>query len=182
MNRTLIVTGLLLVGAAACSRSTTPEQAPVEPLPATPAAAPVEMPAEVPAEMAAEVPAEMPAEIPIEVPAEAPPPAPTDHRLRLGVDGDPGYAQKELTPEELAEANAAAAAEPSYPVEPTEPSQPEQPTEDSGGVVEGSSDTVYMGERRAPIIRHEVRREDDVREDVEEEHRGEARPVVRGRR
>ncbi len=79
-----------------------------------------------------------------------------------------------------------AAAEPTYPVEPSEPTEPAQPNEDSEEVVEGSSDPYYMGERRAPVIRHEVReevrREDEVREDVEAEHRGEAAPVERGRR
>lgn len=175
MNMTvLIVTGLWLLSATACSRSTTPEQAPPEQPPA--------IPVEAPSEAAVEVPAEMPTEVSAEGSAEAAPPAPTDHRLRLGIDGDPGYTEEELTPEELAAENAAAAKEPSYPVEPTEPSQAQQPNEDSGEVVEGSSDPYYMGERRAPVIRHEVRKEDEVREDTEEEHLGEARPVVRGRR
>ena len=174
MNRTLIGVGLVLLSATACSRSTTSEQAPAQPPPATPV--------EAPPEATVEVPAEMPMELSAEGSTEAPPPVPTDHRLRLGIDGDPGYTEEELTPEELAAENAAAAKEPSYPVEPTEPSQAQQPNEDSGELVEGSSDPYYIGERRAPVIRHEVRKEDEVREDTEEEHLGEARPVVRGRR
>ena len=45
-------------------------------------------------------------------PAEDPPPMPTDHRLRLGIDGDPGWEQEELTAEELEQARAAGAAVP----------------------------------------------------------------------
>jgi len=182
MNKTFVVTGLLLLNVAACSRSTTSEQGSGDPAPAAPTEAPAEIPTEAPPEMPAEIPTEMAAEIPDESSTGAPPPMPTDRRLRLGVDGDPGYTEKELTPEELAAENAAAAAEPTYPVEPTEPPEAAQPKQDSEEVVEGSSDPYYMGERRAPIIRHEVRREDEVRDDVEEERRGEARPVERGRR
>ena len=186
MSRMSIITGLLLLSTAACGRSTTSEQAPADPAPAAPTAAPDEIPTEDEPEMAAEMPAKMPSDMPDEGSAEAPPPMPTDHRLHLGVDGDTGYTQQELTPEELAAEKAAAGAEPTYPVEPSEPTEPAQPNEDSEEVVEGSSDPYYMGERRAPVIRHEVReevrREDEVREDLEAEHRGEAAPVERGRR
>jgi hypothetical protein len=96
----------------------------------------------------------------LEGPADAPPPMPTDHRLHLGIDGDPGYEQEELTPEELAEARAAGAAvpQPSYAQQPSGPSHAEQPSEPSDDVDE-SSDTVYVGGTRAPVYRHRAREE-----------------------
>jgi len=113
----------------------------------------------------------------METPAEAPPPAPTDHRLRLGIDGDPGYAQDELTPEELAEVRAAGAASPppSYRRDqPSEPSHAEQPSEPSGDVDDESSDTIYVDGTRAPVYRRHVREE--AREDNPREPRPAAQP------
>lgn len=111
--------------------------------------------------------------------AGAPPPPPTDHRLHLGIDGDPGYTQRELTPEELAESRAEGAnqPQPTYAVPPSEPSKGEQPSEPSGVADEEASDTIYGDERLAPVYRHRAR--EDVREDVREDERADERREVR---
>ncbi|MGB9338817.1 MAG: hypothetical protein WCB63_06255 [Polyangiales bacterium] len=116
-------------------------------------------------------PAVAPAEVPQEMPTAA---TPTDHRLRLGIDGDPGYAQQELTPEELAAARAAGAAvpQPSSAPQPSEPSHAEQPSESPGEVEDEASGTVYVGGARAPVIRHHIR------EEAKEGDRREPRPVT----
>jgi hypothetical protein len=113
----------------------------------------------------------------METPTEAPPPTPSDHRLHLGIDGDPGYTQDELTPEELAEARAAGAASPPpsyHRNQPSEPAHAEQPSEPSDDVDDESSDTVYVGGTRAPVYRHHAREE--AREDNPREPRPAARP------
>jgi hypothetical protein len=92
-------------------------------------------------------------------PAEDPPPMPTDHRLRLGIDGDSGWEQEELTAEELEQARAAGAAvpQPTYAQPPSEPSRANQPNEPSEDVGEESSDSVYVGGTRAPVYRRHAR-------------------------
>jgi hypothetical protein len=119
-------------------------------------------------------------------PAEDAPPTPTDHRLRLGIDGDPGWEQEELTAEELAEARAAGAAvpQPSYAPQPSEPSRAEQASEPSEDVAEESSDSVYVGGTRAPVYRHHVREEakDEAGPDGPREPRPVAQPRRRPRR
>ena len=109
-------------------------------------------------------------------PAEDPPPMPTDHRLRLGIDGDSGWEQEELTAEELEQARAAGAAvpQPTYAQPPSEPSRADQPSEPSEDVDEESSDNVYVGGTRAPVYRHHVREE--ARADEPREPRPAARP------
>jgi len=121
-------------------------------------------------------------------PAEDTPPIPSDHRLQLGIDGDPGWEQKELTEEELAAARAAGAAvpQPSYATQPNEASpaeQPSEPSEDAYGDEE-SSDSVYVGGTRAPVYRHHVREEarDEAREDAPREPRPATQPQRRPRR
>ncbi len=119
-------------------------------------------------------------------PAEDPPPMPTDHRLRLGIDGDPGWEQEELTAEELEQARAAGAAvpQPSYAPQPSEPSRAEQPSEPSEDVDDESSDSVYVGGTRAPVYRHHVREEarDEAGADGPREPRPAAQPQRRPRR
>ena len=107
-------------------------------------------------------------------PTETPPPVPNDHRLRLGIDGDSGYTQQELTPEELAAARAAGAAapQPSYAPQLSAPSHAEQPSESPDEVEDEASGTVYVGGDRAPVIRH------DIREEAKEGDRREPRPVT----
>jgi hypothetical protein len=91
------------------------------------------------------------------LPSEPPPPMPTDHRLRLGIDGDPGFEQQVLTPEELAAARAAGeqSPEPSYEREPSEPSYEEEPDDVAYG--DDTVDTVYVGGRREPVRRKRAR-------------------------
>jgi len=117
-------------------------------------------------------------------PAEDPPPMPTDHRLHLGIDGDSGWEQKELTPEELEQARAAGAAvpQPTYAPPPSEPSHAAQPSEPSEDVE--SSDSVYVGETRAPVYRRHVREEarDEAEVNRPREPRPEAQPHPRPRR
>lgn len=115
-------------------------------------------------------------------PAEDPPPTPTDHRLRLGIDGDSGWEQEELTAEELAEARAAGAAvpQPTYAQPPSEPSRAEQPTEPSGDVGEESSDTVYVGGTRAPVYRHHAR--ENAKDEAEVDRPREPRPAAQPHR
>jgi hypothetical protein len=115
-------------------------------------------------------------------PAEEPPPMPTDHRLRLGIDGDSGWEQEELTEEELAEARAAGAAvpQPSYAPQPSEPSRAEQASEPSEDVAEESSDSVYVGGTRAPVYRHHVREE--ARDEAEPDRPREPKPVAQPQR
>jgi hypothetical protein len=119
-------------------------------------------------------------------PAEEPPPMPADHRVRLGIDGDPGWEQEELTEEELAEARAAGAAvpQPTYAPQPSEPSRVDQPGEPSEDVGEESSDSVYVGGTRAPVYRHHVREEarDEAGTDRPREPRPVAQPQRRPRR
>ena len=121
-------------------------------------------------------------------PAEDPPAMPTDHRLSLGIDGDSGWEQKELTAEELEQARAAGAAvpQPTHAQPPSEPSQAEQPTEPSEDayVDEESSDSVYVGGTRAPVYRHHVREEakDEAGADRPREPRPVAQPQRRPRR
>lgn len=119
-------------------------------------------------------------------PSEAPPPMPTtDSIVHLGIDGDPGYQQDELTPEELAAARAAGAEvpQPTYAPDPSERSPVEQPSEAPEDAPEQESDTVYVeGMRAAPVYRQRVReevREDDRREPIAEP-RPDATPTRRG--
>jgi len=121
-------------------------------------------------------------------PAEDTRAIPTDHRLSLGIDGDPGWEQEELTPEELEKARAAGAAvpQPTYALPPSEPSpseQPNAPSED-GYVDEASSDDVYVGGTRAPVYRHHVREEarDEAGADGPREPTRPAQPQRRPRR
>ena len=118
----------------------------------------------------------------IMAPAEDPPPKPTDHRLRLGIDGDSGWEQEELTAEELAEARAAGAAvpQPTYAQPPSEPSRAEQPSEPSGDVGEESSDTVYVGGTRAPVYRHHAR--ENAKDEAEVDRPREPRPAAQPHR
>jgi hypothetical protein len=115
-------------------------------------------------------------------PAEDPPPMPADHRLRLGIDGDSGWEQEELTAEELAEARAAGAAvpQPTYAQPPSEPSRADQPSEPSEDVDEESSDNVYVGGTRAPVYRHHVREE--ARDEAEPDRPREPKPVAQPHR
>jgi len=121
-------------------------------------------------------------------PAEDTRAMPTDHRLTLGIDGDPGWEQKELTPEELEQVRAAGAAvpQPTYAQPPSEPSPSEQPNEPSedGYVDEASSDDVYVGGTRAPVYRRHVREEarDEAGADGPREPRPAAQPQRRPRR
>jgi hypothetical protein len=121
-------------------------------------------------------------------PAEDTREMPTDHRLTLGIDGDPGWEQEELTPEELEQVRAAGAAvpQPTYAQPPSEPSPSKQPTEPSENeyVDEASSDDVYVGGTRAPVYRHRVREEaqDEAGADGPREPRPAARPQRRPRR
>ena len=118
----------------------------------------------------------------IMAPADDPPPKPTDHRLRLGIDGDSGWEQEELTAEELAEARAAGAAvpQPTYAQPPSEPSRAEQPSEPSGDVGEESSDTVYVGGTRAPVYRHRAR--ENARDDAAVDRPREPKPAAQPHR
>lgn len=115
-------------------------------------------------------------------PAEDPPPMPTDHRLRLGIDGDSGWEQEELTAEELAEARAAGAAvpQPTYAQPQSEPSRAEPPSEPSEDVDEESSDGVYVGGTRAPVYRHHAREE--ARDEAEPDRPREPKPVAQPHR
>jgi len=115
-------------------------------------------------------------------PAEDPPPMPTDHRLRLGIDGDSGWEQEELTPEELAEARAAGAAvpQPTYAQPASEPSRAEQPSEASNVVGEESGDTVYVGGTRAPVYRHQAR--ENARDEAEVDRPRQTKPAAQPHR
>ena len=115
-------------------------------------------------------------------PAEEPPPMPADHRLRLGIDGDSGWEQDELTPEELAEARAAGAAvpQPTYAQPASEPSRAEQPSEPSNVVSEESDDPVYVGGTRAPVYRHRAR--ENAREEAEVARPREPKPAAQPHR
>lgn len=121
-------------------------------------------------------------------PAEDRPAIPTDHRLSLGIDGDPGWEQEELTAEELERVRAAGAAvpQPTYAQPPSEPSPGEPPSEPSEDayVDEASSDDVYVGGTRAPVYRHHVREEarDEAGADGPREPRPVAQPQRRPRR
>ncbi|MFW2388873.1 MAG: hypothetical protein ACN4G0_11085, partial [Polyangiales bacterium] len=121
-------------------------------------------------------------------PAEDTRAVPADHRLSLGIDGDPGWEQKELTPEELEQVRAAGAAvpQPTYARPPSEPSPTEQPNEPSedGYVDEASSEGVYVDGTRAPVYRRHVREEakDEAGADRPREPRPVAQPQRRPRR
>lgn len=91
-------------------------------------------------------------------PTEEPPPPAADHRLQLGVDGDPGYTEQELTPAELAKVRSEGerASEPSYAGQPSQPSEADQPSEPSNADEPSeASDEEYL---REPLYR-ERRRE-----------------------
>jgi len=100
------------------------------------------------------------------VPSEAyPPPKPGDGRLELGIDGDPGYTQTELTPEELAkvQAEGEASPEPAYPEEPSEPPAEGNPSEVSAE--SGAGGSAYDYRLRDPLyLERERLRRDQLEE------------------
>jgi hypothetical protein len=112
--------------------------------------------------------AEQPAEKPqVGAPTEAEPTVPSpdmaggaDHRLQLGIDGDPGYTERELTPAELAKVRSEGerAPEPSYAGQPSQPSEADQPSEPSNtdesseaSDVDDLREPLYMERRREPL-------------------------------
>jgi hypothetical protein len=119
------------------------------------------------------------------IPAEALPSS--EHgggRLELGIDGDPGYTQTELTPEELAKvrAEAAASPEPSYPEEPNEPSPDSDPDEASAETGAGGSGYYYRMRDPLYLERERLRRE-QLEEPTPHERAGESElPRGGGRR
>jgi len=105
----------------------------------------------------------------VAVPAEVPAAPSRDHRLQLGIDGDPGYEQQELTPEELAKVRAEGeqAPAPSYAEQPEDPSPTEQaPSEQPSETEEGVNSYYGYGERDA--LYRERERERLRQEGVEE--------------
>ncbi len=119
--------------------------------------------------------AEQPAEEPqVGAATEEPPPRAAGHRLELGIDGDPGYTQKELTPAELAKVRAEGerAPEPSYAGQPSQPSGADQPSEPSDVGEPSEVSEEYLGDRRYMERR---------REPLPVERRREPLPVERER-
>ena len=118
---------------------------------------------------------EEPAEEPqVGAATEEPPPRAAGHRLELGIDGDPGYTQKELTPAELAKVRAEGerAPEPSYAGQPSQPSGADQPSEPSDVGEPSEVSEEYLGDRRYMERR---------REPLPVERRREPLPVERER-
>ena len=115
------------------------------------------------------------------VPTEAlPPPEPGGGRLELGIDGDPGYTQTELTPEELAkvQAEGVASPEPSYPSEPSPEVDPEEASAETGA---GGSGYYYRMRDPLYLERERLRRE-QLEEPTPRERAGEGELPRGGRR
>ncbi len=111
-------------------------------------------------------------------PTEEPPPRAAGHRLELGIDGDPGYTQKELTPAELAKVRAEGeqAPQPSYAGQPSQPSGDDQPSEPSDVGEPSEVSEEYLRDRRYIERRREPLPVEREREPVR------AEPVRGGRR
>lgn len=110
----------------------------------------------------------------VAAPAEAPRSPAGDHRLQLGIDGDPGYAQQELSPEELAKVRAEGeqAPAPSYPEQSDDPSQARQApseTEAAGQPSEAEEgENPYYGYGERDALYRERERERVRRDDLDE--------------